>query len=183
MTGQRFYDLADKRFVSKFELKETTPSYGQKIKGLIQGYTGEGNPLNIRDEMIVNGTLPFDPEFEWAGGGYVSTSGDLARWAKLLFEGKALTEKERAMMLNGVAAPGLGQETKYGLGVIIKPTPAGMSYGHSGFFPGYLTQMMYFPHGKFAVAMQVNSIRPGDNSAPMGQFVASAEEAVTRYMQ
>ncbi len=183
VTGRRFYDLADKRFVSKFKLKETTPSYGPKIEGLIQGYTGEGNPLHIRDEMIVDGALPFDPEFEWTGGGYVSTSGDLTRWAKLLYEGKALTDKERAMMLDGVAATPLGPETKYGLGVIIKPTPAGMTYGHSGFFPGYLTEMMYFPHRKFAVAMQVNSSRPGDNGAPMGRLVAGAAEAVTKYLQ
>jgi hypothetical protein len=42
----------------------------------------------------------------------------------------------------------LGRETKYGLGVIIRPTRAGLSYGHSGFFPGYMTDVMYFPKRK-----------------------------------
>ena len=31
------------------------------------------------------------------------------------------------------------------ISVIIRQTQAGTSYGHSGFFPGYLTDMMYFP--------------------------------------
>lgn len=51
----------------------------------------------------------------------------------------------------------LGPEAKYGLGVIIRPTAHGISYGHSGFFPGYVTEMMYFPQYKFAVAVQVNT--------------------------
>ena len=51
----------------------------------------------------------------------------------------------------------LGRETRYGLGVIIRKTTLGSSYGHSGFFPGYMTDMMYFPEHKVAVAVQVNT--------------------------
>ena len=40
---------------------------------------------------------------------------------------------------------------------IIRKTAAGTSYGHSGFFPGYMTDMMYFPDYKIAVAVQVNT--------------------------
>ena len=35
-------------------------------------------------------------------------------------------------LLDGVPAR-LGPETKYGLGVIIRPTALGITYGHSGF--------------------------------------------------
>ena len=51
----------------------------------------------------------------------------------------------------------LGRETKYGLGVIIRKSSVGTSYGHSGFFPGYMTDMMYFPDSK--VALRFRSIR------------------------
>ena len=51
----------------------------------------------------------------------------------------------------------LGPNTEYGLGVIIRPTPLGVSWGHSGFFPGYLTEMAYFPDHKMAMAVQFNS--------------------------
>lgn len=38
-------------------------------------------------------------------------------------------------LLEGVPSR-LGPETKYGLGVIIRPTAHGVTYGHSGYMPG-----------------------------------------------
>jgi D-alanyl-D-alanine carboxypeptidase len=73
-------------------------------------------------------------------------------------------------MVNGVAAK-LGPNTKYGLGVIIRPTAFGTSYGHSGFFPGYLTEMMYFPDMKVAIAVQVNSSAPRVTGKPLVRFL------------
>ena len=34
---------------------------------------------------------------------------------------------------------------------------AGTAWGHSGFFPGYLTEMRYFPEHRIAIAWQVNT--------------------------
>lgn len=56
-----------------------------------------------------------------------------------------------------MSAPALGGSAKYGLGVIIRPTPLGVTYGHSGFFPGYITEVRYWPTSKLALALQVNS--------------------------
>ena len=64
-----------------------------------------------------------------------------------------------------------GRETRYGLGVIIRKTAAGTSYGHSGFFPGYMTDMMYFPEQKIAVAVQVNTSVPRDLGKPLGRVL------------
>ncbi|MGZ3777558.1 MAG: hypothetical protein ACXVI9_08165, partial [Mucilaginibacter sp.] len=33
----------------------------------------------------------------------------------------------------------------------------GTSIGHSGFFPGYMTEMFYFPQYKIAFAVQTNT--------------------------
>ena len=33
-------------------------------------------------------------------------------------------------------------------GVIIRPSPLGITYGHSGFMPGYQTELVYFPELK-----------------------------------
>jgi D-alanyl-D-alanine carboxypeptidase len=106
--------------------------------------------------VIVDGEFAINPQFEWTGGGIASTSEDLARWAKLLYEGNAFDESMLPVMLDGVPAR-LGPNVQYGLGVIIRETPLGVSWGHSGFFPGYLTEMAYFPDHGIAVAVQVNS--------------------------
>jgi D-alanyl-D-alanine carboxypeptidase len=64
---------------------------------------------------------------------------------------------DTAVMLNEAVAAKLGRDAKYGLGVIIRPTQQGISYGHSGFFPGYLTELFYFPNRKLCIALQCNS--------------------------
>ncbi len=160
VTGNRFYDEANKRVVKKLKLANTIPQDGLVLKGVVQGYAGDKNPFGGKDEMIANGKFIINPQFEWTGGGWASTGEDLARWAKMMYEGKAFDASLLPQMLDGVAAPMLGRDAKYGLGVIIRQTSAGTAYGHSGFFPGYMTEMMYFPDKKIAVAVQANSSAP-----------------------
>ena len=106
--------------------------------------------------LLPDGRFAINPQFEWAGGGFASTAGDLARWARDLYTGKALSPTLLALMLEGVPAR-LGPGSRYGLGVILSDSPAGPSQGHSGFFPGYLTEMAYFPNLNVAAALQVNT--------------------------
>lgn len=157
VTGKKFYDEARKRFIKKFKLSDTIAQEGPVMSGVIQGYAGAANPFGGKDAMIENGKFVVNPQLEWTGGGWASTSHDLARWAKIYFEGRAFNALLMPQVLDGVAAPMLGRETKYGLCAIVRKTAAGTSYGHSGFFPGYLSDMMYFPDHKFAVAIQVNT--------------------------
>lgn len=73
-------------------------------------------------------------------------------------------------LLEGVPSR-LGPETKYGLGVIIRPTAHGVTYGHSGYMPGYQTEVMYFPELKAAIAVQVTRACSGQ---PAGRFALSS---------
>jgi D-alanyl-D-alanine carboxypeptidase len=162
VTGKKYYDLVKKRILKPLKFKRTFPQDTRQIKGLIQGYAGEGNEFTGRDKVIENGKFTFNPQFEWAGGGMVSNSEDLARWAKLMYEGKIIDTSLVSEMLNGIPAK-LGRDAKYGLGVIIRRSQTGvLTYGHSGFFPGYLTEMMYFPDKKISVAIQVNTSVPAN---------------------
>jgi uncharacterized protein YciI len=72
----------------------------------------------------------------------------------------------------------LGKDTKYGLGVIIRPTRAGLTYGHSGFFPGYMTDMMYFPESKISVAVQVNTSVFQNLGKPLSRVLVETAETV-----
>ena len=171
ITGRKFYDEANRRVIKPLKLKDMIPQEGPIIKGVVQGYAGAGNPFGGKDAMIENGKFVINPQLEWTGGGYASTSHELARWAKMIYEGKAFDASLLPQVLDGVAAPMLGKETKYGLCVIIRNTQAGISYGHSGFFPGYMTDMMYFPDKKFAVAVQVNSSVPKDIGKSLGRVL------------
>jgi D-alanyl-D-alanine carboxypeptidase len=178
VTGKKYYDEAVRRVLKPLKFERTFPQDKREIKGLIQGYAGADNPFGGKDLVLENGKFIINPQFEWTGGGMVSTAGDLARWAKLMYEGKAFDAALLPEMLAGVAAPMLGRETKYGLGVIIRPTRAGLTYGHSGFFPGYMTDMMYFPEHKIAVAVQVNTSVFQNLGKPLGRVLVEAAEIV-----
>lgn len=177
VTGKKYYDLVQKRILKPLKFRRTFPQDRRELKGLIQGYAGANNPFGGTDEMIKDGKFNINPQFEWTGGGMVSNSEDLARWAKIMYEGKAFSPDLLPQMLDGVPAK-LGRDTKYGLGVIIRPTPAGLTYGHSGFFPGYMTDMMYFPEHKISVAVQVNSSVPQNLGKPLGRVLVETAEII-----
>ena len=160
VAGATLNDEIARRLLRPLTLTRTVPSDRREIPGLAQGYAGPGNPFGGTDAMIVNGKFAINPQFEWAGGGYAVSGGDLARWAKALYEGRAFDRSLVAAMVDGVPAK-LGPEARYGLGVIVRPTPLGPSWGHSGFFPGYVTEMRYFPEHRIAVAFLINTSVPG----------------------
>jgi D-alanyl-D-alanine carboxypeptidase len=178
ITGRALYDLIRERLLEPLDLAETVPSDSRTIPGLIQGYAGADNPFGGTDEVLLpDGRFVFNPQFEWAGGGFASTPRDLARWARALYTGHAFDEDLLDLMLDGVPAR-LGPESRYGLGVIIAPTTGGPSWGHSGFFPGYLTEMAYFPQLDVAVALQVNtSVGRALGRSPKGVLIQLAEAA------
>ena len=93
--------------------------------------------------MIKDGRFAVNPQFEWTGGGLATTALDLARWGEILYEGRAFDASMMGPFLDGVQAK-LGPESKYGLGVIIRPSPLGLTYGHSGFMPGYQTELAQY---------------------------------------
>ena len=80
---------------------------------------------------------------------------DLAKAGKLVYEGKVFSKNLLPEFFKGIDAKQLGGT--WGLGVHIRKTPMGLTYGHSGFFPGYLTNMIYFQETKCSIAFQVNT--------------------------
>lgn len=175
LTGRSYYDEVQRRVIRPLGLSNTIPSNQRALTGVANGYAGPKNDLGGYDASIgADGLMAINPQFEWTGGGIASTTSDLARWAKLLYEGKAFPPSMLTPMLTGVPAR-LGANTQYGLGVILRSTPLGPSWGHSGFFPGYATEMAYFPDLRVSAAVQVNLTDPYPRSlVPLLQLLARA---------
>lgn len=176
ITGRTAYQEIAERFLGPLGLAGITPSTSPRISGLTQGYAGPGNPFGGSDAMIVNGELTINPQFEWAGGGFATNAGDLAAWARALYTGKVVDGPMLEEALRGVPAR-LGPGVQYGLGVIHWPGPPPM-LGHSGFFPGYLTEMRFFPDDGFAVALQVNTSVGRSLGRSPGAMVAALAEVI-----
>lgn len=155
LTRKKYYDLLQQNILKPYNLQHTKPTDKIILPGIAQGYAGKENDFGKKEKVInEDSTFIINPQFEWTGGGIYSTTSDLAKWGKLLYEGSICDTG--IMMKNAVPAK-LGPNTKYGLGVIIRQTELGTAYGHSGFFPGYLTEMYYFPDKGICIAIQCNS--------------------------
>lgn len=156
ITHRPLYDQVREQILRPLKLNDTIPSVSRILPGLIQGYSMPNSPFGFSGPTIRDGKFIINPQAEWTGGGFLSTSTDLARWARFLYEGRAFDKSMLAVMESGVPAK-TGKGDEYGLGVQIRHTQFGVSYGHGGWFPGYLSEMEYFPEKHTALAVQFNT--------------------------
>jgi D-alanyl-D-alanine carboxypeptidase len=156
ITGKSLYSEVEKRILKPLKLTRTIPSNRRTLPGVITGYSMPSSPFGFEGPVIKEGKFIINPQFEWAGGGYASTAEELARWAKALYESKVFKPAMLEQMLTAVPAK-TGRGDKYGLGVQVRQSNWGISYGHGGWFPGYNSEMEYFPEHKVAIAIQINT--------------------------
>jgi len=152
-TGRRLFDEVSRRIVRPFGLDQTAPTETDALENVIPGEL-DPRVLRIEGLSIRDGHLVYNAQSEYAGGGMISTSRDLARWAKLLWEGKVFSRATLDQMLDAKPAE---KGLNYGLGVGVAQSEAGPVYLHDGWIPGYRTAMMYFPNYKIAAAAQMNA--------------------------
>lgn len=69
ITGTKAYDEIRTRFLAPLKLGGVVPQVSRQIPRLVNGYAGANDPLGLPDEMMVNGRLAINPQFEWAGVG------------------------------------------------------------------------------------------------------------------
>ena len=183
ITGTKLYDEVQRRFLRPLALTHVAPTTSRRVPGLAPGYAGPRDPLGLPDEVMTNGVFVINPQFEWTGGGYATSARDLARWGHALYTAKAISPKMRDLMVTEAVPARLGPDTKYGLGVIVRTTtPAGPSWGHSGFFPGYQTELVYFPDLGITMALQINSSGPRTpGSRTMLRFLYDAASIVSSH--
>lgn len=156
ITKNEAYKQIDEYYIKPNKLTNTEPSIKRELRDLVTGVSGPNSPFKISGPVLVDNKMLINPQMEWAGGGYISNTIDLARWARIYYDASWLSEATRKEMRNGVTAK-TGKNHQYGLGMQIRPSTLGVSYGHGGWFPGYLTEMDYFPDKNLSVAIQLST--------------------------
>ncbi len=166
--GLQMWDEAVRRFIYPLQLNSTSPAVGRLHAGLAQGYVSGKLLHGLPPTTLEMGVFRWNPVSEWAGGGFISNSMDLARWAGALYEGRTSPAGIGAAMVApqnlNVAPDGYA----YGLGVVIRETPRGPVWGHAGVYPGYRSNMAYFVKSRIAIAVQVNT--DGVDGESMGEM-------------
>jgi D-alanyl-D-alanine carboxypeptidase len=159
VTGRPWMDAVVTRFLEPLGLTGTIPSDRPDLPGLAIGYVAPDNPFAMPERTAdAEGRLLWNPAVESAGGGFASTSADLARWGHLLFGGEAMDAPYLDRLLDGVPvdpdAPGI----LYGAGVAIySETENGIVHGHGGWIPAYVSSLRHYADHGVTVAFQINT--------------------------
>jgi D-alanyl-D-alanine carboxypeptidase len=151
--GQPWTEVVRDRFLLPLGLADTEPSDRRDLDRLATGFTSMAGP--VMRTLDAEGRLVFHPGIEGAGGGFVTTAADLARWGRLLWSGRAMAGPYLDEMLQGMATGAPGRS--YGLGVGIDRTGTDEVRGHGGWIPGYVGSLRYYPARDVAIAIQINS--------------------------
>ncbi len=177
LTAQPFYELVQTRFLDPLALGDTLPSDRRELPRIAAGAVIVGRGMGVAPSTLADGRFTYNVQFEWCGGGFVSTASDLASWALALYGGDVLGEGGLARLLTCVPATELGPTCEYGLGVMVRQTRLGPFQGHDGFMPGYITCMGYFPQHDVAAAIQVNCDDERALKMPMHEVLVRVVEA------
>jgi D-alanyl-D-alanine carboxypeptidase len=170
VTGKYFYDAIRERVIDPMKLEQT---YGADKRS----YPKNSNTYS-RDEIFqmpgavfANGICKFNPQMENAGGGFVNTTSDLAKWAKLYYEGAPFSDSMKSI-IQSISPDG---ENVYdgwhcGAGIFILETKYGRAYGHTGLMVGTRSIMLYFPDYNISAAMQMNTDKPEGDLGLLGNL-------------
>lgn len=161
VTGHDYYDEIRKRYLKPLGLLDTSPADRRDLDRLAAGYTRPDNAFGLPAKTLdQNHHLIWHPGVEWTGGGFVSTSHDLADWGAALFTGKAVSGDYLPELFKSVAIDPKDSGLRYGAGVAINTSDGfGPVYGHAGWIPGYISSFRHYPNSGITIALQINTDR------------------------
>jgi D-alanyl-D-alanine carboxypeptidase len=162
MTGLTLRDALRKHILAPLGLDKTDLVEGPLRGECARGYLPADNPL------LPSGNAPVDVteldlgRFTWAGGGIVSTAGEVAAMLAAVLGGEVLPDDLRAEMLTAVDSD--WQETdRYGLGIgeisaiwRRERSSCGPAWGHLGFSLGYMAIALSNEDGERQVVLCAN---------------------------
>ena len=157
-TGRTIASLIRTSFLDPLGMKNTWFQPEEKVAttNFAHGYMNTAS--KPRDVSGGQRMLPYNSEATVAGasGGFVSTAGDVARWAAALYGGGVLDEAGLASMVD--VSPTLPYKPAYPYGFGFERTAiAGrMAWGHRGHLDGFWSAMWYLPDSRITIVVLTN---------------------------
>ena len=180
-TGMTLRDALRQRILAPLDLQQTDLVGGPLRGRCARGYLPPDNPVLPGGPEPVDVT-EIDVPFHRAGGGIVSTAGEIATMLRAQLGGELLPDRLRQEMLRAVDSD--WEETdRYGLGIGEitslmgrQRSPCGPAWGHLGFSVGYTAIALSREDGERQVVICANG-SPGSASAAEAFFDAAGRLA------
>jgi len=178
-TGNAYYEELRQRVLEPLRLDAVVPSNSTRIEGLAPGYVSGGllNFLSgIAGKNMQDGILNMNPAIEWTGGGLASNPTSLVRFYSDLFSGRLLSGSSTEELSRSTMPIPNRPDQGYGLGVfVIHNEEFGTYFHHSGWYPGYLTNVIYYRDLGIAVAVQYNQDYNADIYEPVKEIARAVK--------
>lgn len=150
--GEPFLDYMQHHVFGPAGMVATVPEFADSIipdRAHYYIHTSNGAPAQ---------NAPYvDNSYKWAGGGFLSTSNDLARFGRVLLSGRLL-KPETLRLLWTSQRLASGEETGYGMGWRTTHDSAGRPWvSHTGGGMGATSHLIIYPEQHLVVALLVNS--------------------------
>ncbi len=152
LTGKTYAEELKLRVTSKIGLANTY--YGSKPipaknEAYSYNYAGQWIPATETDMSIPGGA-----------GAVISTPADLVKFIDALFAGKLVSPASLELMKT--------MRDNYGMAMFTIPFNNEKGYGHGGGIDGFISQLVYFPQEKLAIAYTSNGGRYPTNDVVTG---------------
>lgn len=158
-------DQLRERFLEPLGLSRTYYQPTESPRGPVaNGYRFASTSTKAKAVDLSDGStiVPFTSVVTAAAGagGIASSAGDIARWARALYEGDALTEATVGTMVGDVARTDQYRPSvPYGLGVQAAGIVGRPALGHSGRLLGFRSVVRWLPDEGVAIAVLTNQSR------------------------
>lgn len=153
VAGMPFADYVYRQVLVPLHMNSTLPENAEVGDREVATFYTRGNS-GFRKAVAVNN------QYKLAGGGYLSTSADIARLGQGYLNGEIGHPRLVAEFLQSQAIA--GEPTYYGLGwEVSMDHMGGAYYGHTGNSVGAFSKLQVYPDHEVVIAMLVNCTNPG----------------------
>ena len=159
-SGRPFLSLMQERVFGPLGMRQTVAEHVDSLipfraRFYTRADTAGGQPGDGGGGII--NALWVDNSYKWAGGGFLSTTEDLARFGQALLDGRLLKPETLRLLWTSQRTPD-GKETGYGLGWSIAVDSTGRRrVGHTGGSMGGTANLIIYPEERLVLALLVNS--------------------------
>jgi CubicO group peptidase (beta-lactamase class C family) len=159
VSGVPFNEYVQEKVLKPLDLQNTYPEFIKRSSKLELKMDNELATFYSRKRMGFRKAIPINNQFKLAGGGYVSTSDDIAKFGQAYLDNGVL---EQTVVSEFLTSENInGNPTYYGLGWQVSEDKKGRAfYGHVGNGVGGYSNLFIYPKEQMVFSILINCTNP-----------------------